>query len=74
MRGEKTGPRWQDSRWLNWRVSSRLCIRLMPGLWVPAVYWQKPLRYFAIVLPFLGITFDYLALSPNGGQTEGDSA
>ena len=50
---------WRDSRWPNWRLSRSLCLRIMPGLWFPAVYWSREKRYFAVVLPFLGLTIDY---------------
>jgi hypothetical protein len=50
---------WKDHWLLNWRINRRLCIRFLPGPWLPAIYWQHEMRYFAIVLPLLGITFDY---------------
>lgn len=49
----------KDSRWLNWRVAPHLCIRIMPGLWFPAIYNRREKKYFAVVLPFVGISFDY---------------
>lgn len=52
-------PNWRDSRWLNWRIGPRLCVRIVPGLWLSDIIWRRKLQYFAIVLPFLGITFDY---------------
>lgn len=51
---------WRDHWLLNWRLRSHFCIRLMPGLWIPAIYNNRRKRYFAVVLPFFGITFDYL--------------
>lgn len=51
---------WRDHRLLNWRLRPHLCVRLMPGVWLPAVYWPRDKKYFAVVLPFFGITFDYL--------------
>lgn len=50
---------WRDSKVLNWRFGPRLCIRLIPGLWLPDIYWNRKLRHFSILLPFLGIAFDY---------------
>lgn len=52
--------RWQDYWLFNWQVRPHLCIRLMPGLWLSIVYNRREKHYFAIVLPFFGITFGYL--------------
>lgn len=52
--------RWQDHWLLNWRLRPHLCVRLMPGLWLPAIYINRQKKYVAVVMPLLGVTFDYL--------------
>ncbi len=51
--------RWQDSKWLNWRITPHLCIRLMPGCWYPDIWHNREKKYFAVCLPGLGIMLDY---------------
>src|SRR5690349_3437747 len=34
-------PNWRDHWLLNWRISPRCCIRLLPGLWLPAIYNRR---------------------------------
>ena len=51
--------RWQDHWLLNWHIAPHIVVRIMPGLWFPAIYVQRKKKYVAVVLPFCGITFDY---------------
>lgn len=53
--------RWRDGKLLNWRIRPHLCIRIMPGPWLPDVWHNRKQKYFAVTLPILfGITIDYL--------------
>lgn len=51
--------RWQDHWLFNWRIAPHFTIRIMPGLWFPAVYVEPKKKYVALVTPLCGFTFDW---------------
>lgn len=43
----------------NWRINDRLCVRVLFGLWLPWIWHNPELKYWAMAIPGVGVAFDY---------------